>query len=70
MWYNTSELLLIGAKDDAFKIAEGKLLGLDEEIQADLQYSHWGGVAYSLNQPHVFLGWLFDGDGGSGFCDG
>ena len=56
LWYNTSELLLIGSADDAFNIAEGKLLGMDEEIQADLQYSHWGGVAYSLNQPHVFWG--------------
>ncbi|MYC14326.1 MAG: tetratricopeptide repeat protein [Gemmatimonadetes bacterium] len=56
LWYNTSELLLIGSVDDAFKIAEGKLLGMDEEVHADLQYSHWGGVAYSLNQPHVFWG--------------
>ncbi len=56
LWYNTSELLLIGSADDAFNIAQGKLLGMDEEIQADLQYSHWGGVAYSLNQPHVFWG--------------
>ncbi len=56
LWYNTSELLLIGSADDAFNIAQGKLLRMDEEIQADLQYSHWGGVAYSLNQPHVFWG--------------
>ena len=56
LWYNTSELLLIGSADDAFNIAQGKLLGMDEEIQGDLQYSHWGGVAYSLNQPHVFWG--------------
>ncbi len=56
LWYNTSELLLIGSADDAFNVAQGKLLGMDEEIQADLQYSHWGGVAYSLNQPHVFWG--------------
>lgn len=56
LWYNTSELLLIGVADDAFNIAEGKLLDVDEEVHADLQYSHWGGVAYSLNQPHVFWG--------------
>ena len=56
LWYNTSELLLIGSVDDAFNIAEGKLLGVDEEVRADLQYSHWGGVAYYLNQPHVFWG--------------
>ncbi len=56
LWYNTSELLLIGVADDVFNIAQGKLLRMDEEIQADLQYSHWGGMAYSLNQPHVFWG--------------
>lgn len=56
LWYNTSELLLIGAVDDAFNIGQGKLLDMDEEIHADLQYSHWGGVGYSLNQPHVFWG--------------
>ena len=56
LWYNTSELLLIGSVDDAFNIAEGRLLGVDEEVQADLQYSHWGGVSYYLNQPHVFWG--------------
>lgn len=56
LWYNTSELLLIGSVDDAFNIAQGKLLGMDEEVHTDLQYSHWGGVAYYLNQPHVFWG--------------
>ena len=56
LWYNTSELLLIGSADDAFNIAQRKLLGVEEEVHTDLQYSHWGGVAYSLNQPHVFWG--------------
>ncbi len=56
LWYNTSELLLIGSADDAFNIAQGKLSGIDEKIHTDLQYSHWGGVEYSLNQPHVFFG--------------
>lgn len=68
LWYNTSELLLIGSADDAFNIAQGKLLGMDEEIQADLQYSHWGGVAYSLNQPHVFWGGYLMGAEGLAFA--
>ena len=56
LWYNTSELLLIGSADDAFNIGQEKLSGMDEQVHADLQYSHWGGVEYSLNQPHVFFG--------------
>ena len=56
LWYNTSELLLIGSADDAFNIGQEKLSGMDEQVYADLQYSHWGGVEYSLNQPHVFWG--------------
>ena len=56
LWYNTSELLLIGSADNAFNIGQEKLSGMDEQVHADLQYSHWGGVEYSLNQPHVFWG--------------
>ena len=56
LWYNTSELLLVGVNDggDGFN---QELLGRlsDDLIQEDLSYSHWGGPEYHLNSPHVFL---------------
>ncbi len=53
LWYNTSELLLIGTIDSAFNI---KPMHMDKRIHTDLQYSYWGGVEHHLNQPHVFFG--------------
>ncbi len=58
LWYNTSELLLIGRKNAALKI---DMDVLDQQlarpsVKDDLRYSHWGGPQQSLNQPRNFLG--------------
>ena len=65
LWYNTSELLLIGSgRDFAIDraILEGRLS--NEKIRRDLEYSHWGGPLYWLNRPQVFLGSYLMGSGG------
>ena len=58
LWYNTSELLLIGTTSETFNVSPDLLKQrlTNEQIHTDLQYSHWGGVEHYLNQPHVFLG--------------
>jgi spermidine synthase len=57
LWYNTSELLLIGTTDETFNINRTRLEQLltSKQIHTDLQYSHWGGVHHYLNRPSVFL---------------
>ena len=65
LWYNTSELLLIGSgRDFAIDrtIVEGRLSS--EKIRRDLEYSHWGGPLYWLNRPQVFLGSYLMGSSG------
>ena len=65
LWYNTSELLLIGGKQDFAidrAVLEGRLS--NERIRRDLEYSHWGGPLYWLNRPQVFLGSYLMGSGG------
>jgi spermidine synthase len=65
LWYNRSELLLIGAADslalDAERLA---LLTGDSRLHDDLRYSQWGGPSHWLNQPHAFLGGLMVGSHG------
>ena len=56
LWYNTSELLLIGTPGKSFDIALREPVVADEEIFVDLQYSQWGGEEHYLNRAHVFLG--------------
>jgi spermidine synthase len=57
LWYNTTELLLIGVKDDRWELDRERFRQLQERepIRGDLAYSHWGGPRYSLNRPSVFL---------------
>ena len=65
LWYNTSELLLIGGGQDFAidrAILEGRLSS--EKIRRDLEYSHWGGPLYWLNRPQVFLGSYLMGSAG------
>ena len=65
LWYNTSELLLIGSgRDFAIDraVLEGRLS--NEKIRRDLEYSHWGGPLYWLNRPQVFLGSYLMGSSG------
>src|SRR5262245_17314521 len=65
LWYNRSELLLIGAAD-SLALDQGRLARLesDARLHEDLAYSQWGGPAHWLNQPHAFLGGLLAGSRG------
>ncbi len=66
LWYNTSELLLIGITGTDWRLdrsAFEKRLA-DGEIRRDLEYSHWGGAPYSLNRPQVFFGGYLMGSEG------
>ena len=52
LWYNKSEFLLIGVKDQPFQtqIATIENHLAEESIFADLDYQHWGGEPHRLNQ--------------------
>jgi spermidine synthase len=70
LWYNTSELLLLGRKPAAIAAgaehrpgpgwmldpARVNLIVTDPAIHADLCYNQWGGRQHWLNQLEVFLG--------------
>ena len=66
MWYNTSELLLIGVAGQEISVDRAALEERlsDPNIRRDLEYSHWGGSTYWLNRPQVFLGSYLMGSGG------
>lgn len=64
LWYNTSELLLIGTPGRSFDIALREQVFADGDIFVDLQYSQWGGEEHHLNQIHVFLGGFLMGPAG------
>ena len=68
LWYNTSELLLLGINKDVNqthvfnKDSIGNALHRNETIIKDLAYNHWGGQQHQLNNPTVFLaGFLANG---------
>lgn len=66
LWYNTSELLLLGVNDNRLALgaaAAARMSSIDA-IHEDLAYSHWGGVKHRLNQPHVFAGSFLTGPRG------
>jgi len=66
LWYNTAELLLIGAEAGRFAIDPGRLslLRTDAAIHRDLAYAHWGGPARRLHHPSVLLASLLMGPDG------
>ena len=66
LWYNRTELLLIGVNDDRFKLSQTSLERLSSNalVHQDLSMSDWGGPAFWLNRPQVFLGsYLMGPDG-------
>ena len=58
LWYNSSDLLLIGMNDTDFKISRTALerLWSNESVRQDLRYTFWGGPQQWLNWLPVFLG--------------
>jgi Flp pilus assembly protein TadD len=58
LYYNTSELLLVGSPAGPPRLSEQRLrlLEIDATVHADLEYSHWDGRDFWLNQPQVLAG--------------
>ena len=58
LWYNSSDLLLIGVNDADFKLSRTALerLSSNQAVHQDLRYTFWGGPQHWLNQLPVFLG--------------
>ena len=58
LWYNSSDLLLIGINDADFKLSRTALERLlsNQAVHQDLRYTFWGGPQHWLNQLPVFLG--------------
>jgi spermidine synthase len=68
LWYNTSELLLLGINRDVkqaqvfTKESINDRLHRNDTIIKDLAYNHWGGKQHQLNNQTVFLaGFLANG---------
>ena len=63
LWYNTSELLLLGTVGGGFRLAPERLDALDAggPWHKDLAYAHWGGPDEYLHHPAVFLAGLLAG---------
>jgi hypothetical protein len=57
LWYNRSELLLLGIKAEqpAFRPERLALLTSSRPIHEDLSQAHWGGPAEHLNDWKIFL---------------
>lgn len=58
LWYNLNELLLIGSADAPVTLGVEALrrLEVSSALQADLAWSHWGGVREHLADPTALLG--------------
>ena len=58
LWYNTSELLLIGSKQRPLTFswrALTPLIATNARLKKDLDFAYWGGKPYYLSQPVVLL---------------
>ena len=66
LFYNTSELLLVGVNGDRLEMAPGRLreLASNAAVNHDLRFSHWDGPPYFLNRPEVLLGSFLSGPRG------
>jgi spermidine synthase len=66
LWYNTSELLLIGVAGDELHLDESRLRArlAAEPIASDLAYRHWGDERLELRHPDVFLASFLTGPAG------
>jgi spermidine synthase len=66
LWYNTSELLLIGANAPEFRWPADLPANppWSPAVSKDLDFAYWGGPAESLNRTDVFLGGFIMGPDG------
>lgn len=66
LWYNTSELLLVGSADTAPVLRRERVAQVlsDSTIARDLRWSPWGGPAHWLARPDVLAGSYLCGPGG------
>ena len=57
LWYNTSEMLLIGSHSGAIQLHRDRVdqVQLNPEINRDLDFAYWGGTPLRLNRDDVFL---------------
>ncbi len=58
LWYNTSELLLIGTEGQPITLNPQQLktrIADGSPLKQDLDYAYWGGPSYYLSRPDVFL---------------
>lgn len=65
LWYNTSELLIVGTTADELRIEKHRLELLETRgaVHDDLAWSHFGGEQRWLQRPEVFLaGFLVGAD--------
>lgn len=56
LWYNTSEVLLVGSSAEHFEVPLARLESLDPAVRADLDYAHWGGPEMAVSRPSTMLG--------------
>ena len=58
LWYNTSELLLVGTEGTPIKLDPQRLktrVADHPRLKQDLDYAYWGGPSYYLSRPEVFV---------------
>ena len=58
LWYNTSELLLIGTEGQPITLNSQQLktrIADGSPLKQDMDFAYWGGPSYYLSRPDVFL---------------
>jgi len=66
LWYNSSELLLIGTVSDQLALSNDYLerLAQNSTLQKDMEFSYWGGPEFWVIHPQVFAGGFLCGSDG------
>jgi len=66
LFYNTSELLLIGRRDGPIEVTPAALDRFRAAIRrsGDGAYSHWGGPEQAIGRPHALIGAFLVGESG------
>ena len=66
LWYNSSELLLIGTLADHLALPSDYLARLTQSsvLQKDMEFSYWGGPEFWVSHPEVFAGGFLCGSDG------